>query len=70
MFGALNIDIDALTKQLTGGNGEDFDVRSAVTSKSLRGMNLKKKDKQKLRHDVWLKSEMRVLVIFKKICDL
>jgi len=35
----------------------DFDARSAITSKSLKGLNLKKKEKQKLRHDLWLQSK-------------
>ncbi|ESN92155.1 hypothetical protein HELRODRAFT_181777 [Helobdella robusta] len=34
---------------------ENFDMRSAVTSKSLKGLGLKKVDKRKLRHEVWLK---------------
>lgn len=33
----------------------DFDTRSAITSKSLKDLKLKKKDKQKLRHELWMK---------------
>ncbi|KAL8566604.1 hypothetical protein ACOMHN_054826 [Nucella lapillus] len=32
----------------------DFDAQSAVTSKTFQGLNLKKKDKRKLRHDLWM----------------
>ncbi|KAH3754170.1 ribosome biogenesis protein SLX9 homolog [Dreissena polymorpha] len=32
----------------------DFDARSTLSSKSLKGLNLKKKEKQKLRHDLWI----------------
>ena len=35
----------------------DFDTRSAITSKSLKDLKLKKKDKQKLRHELWMKSK-------------
>jgi len=67
VFSKLDIDFETLTKRLgesggrsvgggsVGGGGDDFDVRSAVTSKSMRGMNLKKKEKKKLRHEIWLK---------------
>ena len=57
MFSKLNIDLDALQKQLNPDGGNDFDGKSGVTSKSLRGLNLKKKDKRKLRHEIWMKSE-------------
>ncbi|PVD37940.1 hypothetical protein C0Q70_00542 [Pomacea canaliculata] len=32
----------------------DFDARSTVTSKTLKALNLKKKDKQRIRHELWL----------------
>ncbi|XP_060597300.1 uncharacterized protein LOC132751177 [Ruditapes philippinarum] len=33
----------------------EFDTQSAITSKSLKELKLKKKDRQKLRHELWLK---------------
>lgn len=33
----------------------DLDARSAITSKSLKELKLKKKEKQKLRHELWMK---------------
>ncbi|XP_045178412.2 uncharacterized protein LOC123538398 [Mercenaria mercenaria] len=33
----------------------EFDTQSAITSKSLKELKLKKKERQKLRHDLWLK---------------
>ncbi|XP_076441498.1 ribosome biogenesis protein SLX9 homolog [Babylonia areolata] len=32
----------------------EFDAQSAITSKTFQGMNLKKKDKKKIRHDLWM----------------
>ncbi|XP_052814697.1 ribosome biogenesis protein SLX9 homolog [Mya arenaria] len=32
----------------------DFDARSTLSSKSLKGLSLKKKEKQKLRHELWI----------------
>ncbi|XP_059145702.1 ribosome biogenesis protein SLX9 homolog [Physella acuta] len=40
---------DLITQKLP-----DFDARSTITSKTFKGQNLKKKDKQKIRHDVWM----------------
>jgi len=34
----------------------DLDTHSVVTSKSLHGLKLRKKEKRKLRHAVWTKS--------------
>ncbi|KAK3802339.1 hypothetical protein RRG08_034487 [Elysia crispata] len=31
----------------------DFDARSSITSKTFKGKNLTKKEKQKMRHDAW-----------------
>ncbi|KAK3600591.1 hypothetical protein CHS0354_020984 [Potamilus streckersoni] len=31
----------------------DFDAKSTITSKSLKGLQLRKKDKRKLRHELW-----------------
>ncbi|CAH1790233.1 unnamed protein product [Owenia fusiformis] len=33
---------------------DDWDAKSSITNKSLRGIHGKKKDKRKLRHDLWL----------------
>lgn len=49
-FAGLNLDLGQLKQKLP-----DFDARSQVTNKSLKGLNLKKKDKKKLRHDIWVK---------------
>nr|KAG5710232.1 hypothetical protein BaRGS_006751 [Batillaria attramentaria] len=43
-----------ITTDLLKQNLPDFDARSAITSKTLKGMNLKKKDKQRLRHELWM----------------
>lgn len=43
-----------ITTELLKQNLPDFDARSAITSKTLRGMNIKKKDKQRLRHELWM----------------
>ncbi|KAK3082647.1 hypothetical protein FSP39_001373 [Pinctada imbricata] len=50
IFSDVKIDPQALAKKLP-----DFDARSAITSKSLKELKLKKKDKKKLRHDLWIK---------------
>jgi len=58
VFSKLDIDLDMLTKSLnqgSSGGGVNFDTRSSVTGKSLKGLGLKKKEKQQLRHDIWLK---------------
>ncbi|KAL3858950.1 hypothetical protein ACJMK2_009196 [Sinanodonta woodiana] len=31
----------------------DFDAKSTITNKSLKGLQLRKKDKRKLRHELW-----------------
>ena len=52
MFQNVNIDVTSMQKKLP-----DFDARSTVTSKSLKGSNMTKKDKRKLKHDMWMKSK-------------
>ncbi|XP_067686117.1 ribosome biogenesis protein SLX9 homolog [Haliotis asinina] len=49
IFGSLKIDNKALAQKLP-----DFDARSTVTSKTFKGLNLKKKDKRKIRHEVFM----------------
>ena len=50
-------DIGSIFQQLREAKVDaDLDTRSVVTSKSLHGLNLKKKDKRKLRHTLWTKS--------------
>ena len=50
-------DIGSIFQQLHEAKVDaDLDTRSVVTSKSLHGLNLKKKDKRKLRHTLWTKS--------------
>ncbi|KAK7113534.1 hypothetical protein V1264_012805 [Littorina saxatilis] len=43
-----------ITTDLLKQNLPDFDTRSVVTSKTFKGMNLKKKDKLRLRHELWM----------------
>ncbi|OWF35894.1 ribosome biogenesis protein slx9-like [Mizuhopecten yessoensis] len=50
LFKGLKINKETLKQELP-----DFDTRSTITSKSLRGLNMKKKDKRKLKHDLWMK---------------
>ena len=45
-----------ITTETLKQNLPDFDTRSVITSKSFKGLNLKKKDKMKLRHDLWIES--------------
>ena len=47
-----------ITTETLKQNLPDFDARSTVTSKTFKGMNLKKKDKKRLRHDLWMESEL------------
>jgi len=57
-FSKLDIDLAMLTKSLNQGSGvggDNFDTRSSVTGKSLKGLGLKKKEKQQLRHEIWVK---------------
>jgi len=57
MLQAEGRDIGSILDQLRETKVDaDLDTRSIVTSKSLHGLNLKKKDKRKLRHTVWKKS--------------
>lgn len=50
LFEGININKFNITEKLP-----DFDARSAITSKSLKELKLKKKDKQRLRHELWMK---------------
>lgn len=59
MFEGLNINQELLTKKLP-----EFDIMSTITSKSTKGLQLKKKDKKKLRHDVWLNSECELFLFY------
>nr|KAI8738884.1 FAM207A protein [Biomphalaria glabrata] len=58
-----NVNIPALS--LLAQKLPDFDARSSITSKTFRGQNLKKKDKMKIRQEVWL-SKMDTLQTAKK----
>ena len=60
-FSGVRIDPKELTQQLI--DNDDWDTKSAVTSKSFRGLNVKKKDKLKIRHEVWMKSMYTVEVL-------
>lgn len=57
MFKGINVDTDMLNKQLP-----DFDSRSCITSKSLKGLHMKKKEKQKVKHQLWMKSRTIILL--------
>ncbi|KAI0212934.1 hypothetical protein LSAT2_002070 [Lamellibrachia satsuma] len=50
LFSKVDIDLNALSKQLLSSDA-DFDTRSAITSKSMKGLNLSKKDKRKLKRE-------------------
>ena len=56
LFTKADIDMNALTKQLPCNKFDDS--KSALTSKSFKGMNIKKKDKRKLRHEFFLNSKL------------
>ncbi|KAL4232039.1 hypothetical protein ACF0H5_009617 [Mactra antiquata] len=47
----------------------DFDTRSTITSKSFKGLNMKKKEKQKLRHDLWIQKLNAIDVAKKKAAE-
>ncbi|KAK2187016.1 hypothetical protein NP493_180g01030 [Ridgeia piscesae] len=50
LFSKVDIDLNALSKQLPSSDA-DFDVRSTITSKSMKGLNLSKKEKRKLKRE-------------------
>ena len=52
IFRNINIDLNKSTKELP-----DFDARSTITSKTFKGMNITKKEKRKMKHDIWMKSK-------------
>jgi len=55
LFSKVDIDLNALSKQLPSSDA-DFDVRSTITSKSMKGLNLSKKEKRKLKREFLTKS--------------
>ena len=57
LFSKVDIDLNALARQLPSSDA-DFDTRSTMTSKSLRGLNLTKKEKMKLKHEFLIKSTL------------
>ncbi|CAL1539817.1 unnamed protein product [Lymnaea stagnalis] len=59
-----NVNIPALA--LLAQKLPDFDASSAVTSKTFKGHNLKKKDKQKIRHEVWMSKVDKLQTVKKK----
>ena len=38
-------------------NFDDVDTRTVITSKSFRGLNVRKKDKRKIKHNLFKQSE-------------
>lgn len=52
VFKNLKIDKEALVQKLPN----DWDTKSAITSTSLKGLHLKKKDRKKLRHELLVQS--------------
>ncbi len=52
LFEGVDIDLSRATKELP-----DFDARSAVTSKTFRGMNMSKKEKRQIKHNTWMERE-------------
>ena len=59
----LDVDLNTLEKRLGIGEDGDMDVRSVVTSRSLKGLNLKKKEKRHLKDLVFKKSNCLILTI-------
>ena len=56
IFSKANIDLNAMARDLPG---KDFDdTKSGITSKSLKGMNLKKSEKMKMRKEFFMKSKL------------
>ncbi|XP_046380389.1 ribosome biogenesis protein SLX9 homolog [Haliotis rufescens] len=64
IFSSLKIDNKALAQKLP-----DFDARSTVTSKTFKGLNLKKKDKRKIRHEVFMQKIDAVKTAKQKVKD-
>ena len=65
VFSSVNIDNATLKQKLP-----DFDTRSCITSKSLKDLKLKKRDKKKLRHELWIKSKWSILIVIQNFCEL
>ena len=73
LFNGMEIDTSCLTttSALPGDTdshsvivgGKDWDTRSAITSKSFRGLNMTKKDKHKVRHDTWIHSRFTFTIL-------
>ncbi|ESO88047.1 hypothetical protein LOTGIDRAFT_234815 [Lottia gigantea] len=61
IFSTINIDKSKLSQRLP-----DFDARSAITSKTLKGLSLKKKDKLKLRREYFMQKINAIEVKKKK----
>ncbi|XP_050419356.1 ribosome biogenesis protein SLX9 homolog [Patella vulgata] len=61
LFSGMNIDKTNLTQRLP-----DFDARSAITSKTLKGLSMKKKDKLKLRREYFMQKINAIEVNKKK----
>lgn len=55
-----------LTKYKLTGKLPEFDTCSTITSKSFKGLNMKKKDKRKLKHDLWMEKLNAVELAKKK----
>ena len=53
VFKNLKIDKEDLVQKLPN----DWDTKSAITSTSLKGLHLKKKDRKKLRHELLVQSK-------------
>jgi hypothetical protein len=55
IFSKANIDLNAMARDLPGKGFDD--TKSGITSKSLKGMNLKKTDKRKMKREFFMKSK-------------
>ncbi len=55
MFSNININLSQLQTQLP-----DFDARSVITSKSFKGQNISKKEKNKMKKEFWVQSKLGV----------
>ena len=48
---------------------DDLDARSTITSRSLKELKMKKKDKKKLRHELWIRSMWWHVFVFSCLCQ-
>ncbi|ELU13244.1 hypothetical protein CAPTEDRAFT_209959 [Capitella teleta] len=69
LFSKLDVDLNALKRQLAGGGGEDDDAKTAITSKSFRGLNIKKKEKMKIKKEFWGKKMDLIKSVHKEEVD-